>query len=63
MVNINTASATALQALPGIGEAKAAGIVGDRDANGPFSSCDNLQRVSGVGPATVAGLKHICTVE
>lgn len=52
-VNINTADATGLQALDGIGPAKAAAIVEYRDANGPFSSADDLTAVEGIGDRTV----------
>lgn len=62
-VNINTADASALQNLPGIGASKAAAIVQHRTDNGPFASCDALDDVSGIGPATVAGLKDCCTVK
>jgi competence ComEA-like helix-hairpin-helix protein len=62
LVNINTATAAALETLPGIGPAKAGAIVTDRSANGPFTSCDALQRVHGVGPATVKGLLFACSV-
>jgi len=62
-VNVNTASASALTALPGIGPSKAAAIVADRDANGPFGSCSDLQRVTGVGAATVSAIADQCTVE
>ncbi|MCG7598914.1 ComEA family DNA-binding protein [Halomonas sp. McH1-25] len=56
-VNINTADAETLAQLPGIGAAKAQAIVEDRTANGPFASVDELDRVSGVGAATVDGLR------
>jgi len=59
-VNINTASASQLDALPGIGPSKAAAIVADRDAKGPFDSCDELSRVTGVGAKTVANIKPVC---
>jgi competence protein ComEA len=62
-ININSANASALQGLPGIGASKAAAIVADRDANGPFKSCDDLDRVAGIGPATVANLKDACAAE
>ena len=62
-VNINTASVQELQALPGIGQTKASAIYDDRQANGPFASCSDLGRVSGVGPATVAQVGDACTVE
>lgn len=59
-VNINTASAKELESLPGIGPSKAASILGDREANGPFPSCDSLTRVNGIGKATVAALAERC---
>ena len=62
-VNINKADSNALQSLPGIGPSKADAIVADRTANGPFASCSDLQRVRGVGPATVAGIQNICTTQ
>jgi len=62
-ININTAGANALTALPGIGASKAAAIVADRDAKGAFSSCAELQRVTGVGAATVSAIAGQCAVE
>jgi competence protein ComEA len=59
-VDINTASAAELDALPGIGPSKAAAIVADREANGRFSSCDDLTRVQGIGPATVTNMAGMC---
>lgn len=53
-VNINVADEVALQALPGVGPALAAAIVGDREANGPFASPEDLTRVSGIGKKTFA---------
>ena len=61
-ININTADAAALDTLPGIGPSKAAAILGDRDANGPFPSCNDLARVTGIGKATVASLADSCSV-
>lgn len=63
MVNINNAPESVLTSLPGIGPSKAKAIIQDRETKGPFASCDDLQRVHGVGPATVVGLKSQCTVE
>ena len=62
VVNINTADATALEALNGIGEVLAAAIVQYRDQHGPFTSIEQLQDVSGIGPATFADLKDQVTV-
>ena len=50
LVNINLATADQLQALSGVGEATARAIVEDREAHGPFSSVEDLMRVSGRGP-------------
>ena len=62
-VNINTASAGQLEELPGIGATKAAAIVSYRDRTGPFASCDALDAVEGIGPATVAAVQTRCTAE
>ena len=44
------------QTLPGIGEKRAADIVADRAANGPYRYPEDLTRVSGIGEETLAGL-------
>jgi competence protein ComEA len=49
-LNINTANAEALQALPGIGPLLADRIVADREAHGPFRTPEDLLRVPGIGP-------------
>jgi competence protein ComEA len=59
-VNLNTATASALESLPGIGPSKAAAIISDRQQNGPFGACGELQRVRGIGPATVANIAPRC---
>lgn len=55
-ININSADAELLAELPGIGETRAAAIIEDREANGPYASAEDLTRVSGIGEATVQGL-------
>lgn len=62
-VNINTASQSELETLPGIGPSKAAAIIEYRTSSGPFASCSDLQMVSGIGPATVSTLAAHCAVE
>lgn len=55
-VNINTASAAQLDALPGVGASTAGKIVADREANGPFKTIEDLKRVSGIGDKKFAAL-------
>lgn len=57
LMNLNSASAEALDSLPGIGPARAASIVQYRAQHGPFRSIDELGRVPGVGPAALARLR------
>jgi competence protein ComEA len=60
-VDVDRATVTELDALPGIGPALAARIVEDRDANGHFGSLDELQRVKGIGPALAGRLGPFVT--
>ena len=57
LVNINTANATQLTQLPGIGPAIAQKIIDYRTANGPFTSVDDLTKVPGPGAAKLAHIK------
>lgn len=56
-LDLNAASQAALESLPGVGPSRAAAIVADRQAHGPFSDVDALDRVKGFGPATVERLR------
>jgi competence protein ComEA len=62
-INVNTATVEQLQTLPGIGPSKAQAIVDDRTQNGPFSSCAELTRVAGIGPASVANMSANCATQ
>jgi competence protein ComEA len=61
-VDLNTADAAALEALPGIGPATAAAIIGHRAEHGPFASVDELQEVTGIGPAKLEQLRELVRV-
>lgn len=61
LVNINTADEAELDELPGVGPATAQSIIEDREANGPFSTIEELMRVSGIGEKKFEKLKSaIC---
>ena len=62
LINVNTADAIQLQELPGIGEVLSAAIVKYREDNGPFASVDQLDEVSGIGPATLENIRDLVTV-
>jgi competence protein ComEA len=57
VVNINTASASDLEALPGIGAKTAARIIEYRQKNGPFKKIEELMNVRGVGEKNFLKLK------
>ncbi|MCL1791723.1 MAG: helix-hairpin-helix domain-containing protein [Peptococcaceae bacterium] len=61
-ININTASASLLQTLPGIGPSKAANIIVYRSENGLFASPEELMNVSGIGEKTYESLADSITV-
>lgn len=61
-VNINTATQTELETLRGIGPAKAKAIIDYRKKKASFKSVEDLQNVSGIGPATVQKLRKDITV-
>ncbi len=61
LVDINRASAAELDALPGVGPSTAQKIVDDREANGPFSTPEDLMRVPGIGAKKFDALKDLVT--
>ena len=61
-IDLNSASATELEELPGVGPAIAQRIIEHREQNGPFESVDQLEEVSGIGPATLEKLRDEATV-
>ncbi|MBT9068472.1 helix-hairpin-helix domain-containing protein [Lactobacillus delbrueckii subsp. bulgaricus] len=62
LINLNTATASDLQKLNGIGEKKAEQIVAYRQEKGSFKSIDELKEVSGIGDKTFAAIKDQLTI-
>jgi competence protein ComEA len=62
LINLNTASAAELEALPGIGPTTAQKIVQYREQNGPFINAEDIINVSGIGPGTYERIKDLITV-
>lgn len=53
LLDLNTADASELTALPGIGQVKAAAIVAYREEHGPFASMEELAQVKGISLSMV----------
>ena len=61
-LNINTATLEELDLLPGIGAVKSQAIIDYRETNGPFVAIEQIQNISGIGPATFEKIKDMITV-
>lgn len=61
-VNINTADASELTVLSGVGPVRAEAIVAYRRQNGPFVAVDELGKVRGIGQKTVDANRDRLTV-
>ena len=63
-VNINTADAETLSAeLNGVGMSRALAIVEYREKHGPFTSADDLAKVTGIGQRTIELNRRFILVE
>ncbi len=62
-INLNTASASQLDALPGIGPAYAGRIIDYRNANGGFKTIEEVQNVKGIGPKTFEKMQDMIVVD
>jgi competence protein ComEA len=60
-ININTATAQELEALPGVGEVIATRIVAYREQNGPFRSADDLIHVEGISDRAIDNIRELVT--
>lgn len=62
LININAASASEIETLPGIGEVKAGQIVSYRDEHGLFMSVEDLLNVPGIGPELLETIRPLITL-
>lgn len=62
LIALNRATASDLQALPGVGPVLAERIVAYREANGPFSVVEDLLQVPGIGEAKLASIRDLVRV-
>lgn len=61
-LDLNRATASDLEELPGIGPVLAARIIDHREAHGPFAEIGDLRAVSGIGERTFQSLVELITV-
>jgi competence protein ComEA len=61
-ININTADASQLQQIPGIGASRAEAILAYRRENGSFSSIEDIMKVSGIKNALFEKMKDYITI-
>ena len=62
LINLNTANGQELELLPSIGPVMAGRIIAYREANGPFTSVDDVENVPGIGPKTLETIRPLATV-
>lgn len=62
LVNINQADEAELETLPRVGEVTAGNIISYREANGPFTSVDDLINVHRIGTKTLEEIRPHVTV-
>lgn len=61
-ININKATETELETLPGIGGSLASRIIEYREKNGKFSNIEDIKNVSGIGESKYDSIKNLISV-
>ena len=62
-ININKATETELQTLPGIGASLASRIIEYRSQNGKFGSIEEIKNVNGIGDSKFENIKDLISVK
>ncbi len=62
LININTATQSELESLPGIGPTLAQRIIEYRETNGYFQTIEDIKKVSGIGNKKFEAIKDLITV-
>lgn len=62
IININTATASQLESLTGVGPATARAIISYRTTKGPFAKVEDLLNVPGIGPAKLSAMRSEISV-
>ena len=62
VINVNTASVSELESLPGIGEVRARAIIAERKQQGGFRSLDQLAAVKGIGSKLLERIRSQVTL-
>ena len=61
LININTATQSELEAIPGVGASTAQKIIDFRNKNGRFKKIEDIMNISGIGEAKFNNIKdYIC---
>lgn len=62
LVNINTATESELDTLPGVGPSRAKDIIKYREENGGFKTIEDLKNIKGIGESSFEKLKDMVTI-
>lgn len=62
-ININKATQTELETIPGVGPSTALKIINYREENGKFSSIEDIKNVSGIGDSKYEQMKEYITIK
>jgi len=62
-VNLNTATAEALQYIPGIGPGRSADIIRFREENGGLQAIEDLLAIDGIGEKTIIDIARFGTLD